>query len=38
MLCDRLYGGRADITRGEISRDPADETVLLDRQACTRGG
>ncbi len=33
VLCDRLYGGRALITRGEISRDPSDETVLLDRQA-----
>jgi len=33
VLCDRLYGGRAAITRGEITRKPADETVLLDRQA-----
>lgn len=33
VLCDRQYGGRARITRGEIRRDPADETVLLDRQA-----
>jgi 23S rRNA pseudouridine1911/1915/1917 synthase len=33
VLCDRLYGGRALITRGEISRDPLDEQVLLDRQA-----
>jgi 23S rRNA pseudouridine1911/1915/1917 synthase len=33
VLCDRLYGGRAVITRGEISRDPADTLVLLDRQA-----
>ncbi len=33
VLCDRLYGGRALITRGEISRDLSDETVLLDRQA-----
>jgi 23S rRNA pseudouridine1911/1915/1917 synthase len=33
VLCDRLYGGRAVITRGEIRRDPADETVLLARQA-----
>jgi len=33
VLCDRQYGGRACITRGEIRRDPADETVLLDRQA-----
>ena len=33
VLCDRLYGGRAVMTRGEISRDPADPQVLLDRQA-----
>lgn len=33
VLCDRQYGGRAEITRGEIRRDPADELVLLDRQA-----
>jgi len=33
VLCDRLYGGRAHITRGEISRDPSDEQVLLERQA-----
>jgi 23S rRNA pseudouridine1911/1915/1917 synthase len=33
VLCDRQYGGRAEITRGEIRRDPADTLVLLDRQA-----
>jgi 23S rRNA pseudouridine1911/1915/1917 synthase len=33
VLCDRLYGGRAEITRGEISRDPTDTEVLLARQA-----
>jgi 23S rRNA pseudouridine1911/1915/1917 synthase len=33
VLCDRQYGGRARITRGEISRQPADEFVLLERQA-----
>jgi 23S rRNA pseudouridine1911/1915/1917 synthase len=33
ILCDRQYGGRAQITRGEICRDPADNTVLLNRQA-----
>jgi 23S rRNA pseudouridine1911/1915/1917 synthase len=33
VLCDRLYGGRAQITRGEIARDPADTEVLLGRQA-----
>jgi 23S rRNA pseudouridine1911/1915/1917 synthase len=33
VLCDRQYGGRSQITRGEIRRDPADATVLLERQA-----
>ena len=33
VLCDRQYGGRARITRGEIRRDPQDTTILLDRQA-----
>lgn len=33
VLCDRQYGGRGEITRGEIRRDPSDTTVLLDRQA-----
>lgn len=33
VLCDRLYGGRAEITRGEISRDASDTEVLLARQA-----
>ncbi len=33
VLCDRQYGGRSRITRGEIRRDPADATVLLERQA-----
>jgi len=33
VLCDRLYGGRAVITMGEVSRDHRDATVLLDRQA-----
>jgi len=33
VLCDRLYGGRSQITRGEISRDAEDETILLNRQA-----
>jgi 23S rRNA pseudouridine1911/1915/1917 synthase len=33
VLCDKLYGGRSSITLGEISRDAADETVLLERQA-----
>jgi 23S rRNA pseudouridine1911/1915/1917 synthase len=33
VLCDRQYGGRARLTRGEIRRDPADDLVLLARQA-----
>jgi len=33
VLCDRQYGGRAMITRGELQRGPADGEVLLDRQA-----
>jgi 23S rRNA pseudouridine1911/1915/1917 synthase len=33
VLCDRQYGGRSQITRGEIRRQPADDLVLLDRQA-----
>jgi 23S rRNA pseudouridine1911/1915/1917 synthase len=33
VLCDRQYGGRARITRGEIRRDPEDTLVLLARQA-----
>ena len=33
VLCDRQYGGRAQITRGEIRRDPHDGLVLLARQA-----
>ncbi len=33
VLCDRQYGSRGRITRGEIRRDPDDTLVLLDRQA-----
>ena len=33
VLCDKLYGGRAEITRGEIRRDLKDTTVILNRQA-----
>src|SRR5690606_13105015 len=33
VLCDKLYGGRSKITRGELTGDPADTTVLLDRHA-----
>lgn len=33
VLCDRQYGGRCQITRGEIRRIPEDTFVLLARQA-----
>lgn len=33
VLCDRQYGGRSQITRGEIRRHPEDDLVLLSRQA-----
>lgn len=33
VLCDRQYGGRAEVTRGEIRRDPALTEVILARQA-----
>jgi 23S rRNA pseudouridine1911/1915/1917 synthase len=33
VLCDRLYGGRARMARGEIRRQPDDEQVVLHRQA-----
>lgn len=33
VLCDRAYGGRAQITRGELSRLLEDDEVLLERQA-----
>jgi 23S rRNA pseudouridine1911/1915/1917 synthase len=33
VLCDRQYGHRAEITRGEIRREPEDTMVLLARQA-----
>jgi 23S rRNA pseudouridine1911/1915/1917 synthase len=33
VLCDRQYGGRSQIQRGEIRRDPNDSVVLLGRQA-----
>ena len=33
VLCDRQYGGRAEITRGEISHDPNDHEPILSRQA-----
>jgi 23S rRNA pseudouridine1911/1915/1917 synthase len=33
VLCDRQYGGRAEITRGEVRRQPEDTALLLARQA-----
>ncbi len=33
VLCDRLYGGRSQITLGEIESGRKDENVFLDRQA-----
>lgn len=33
VLCDRLYGGRAQITRGEIEVRREDDRVVLNRQA-----
>jgi 23S rRNA pseudouridine1911/1915/1917 synthase len=33
ILCDKLYGSRAQITRGEIRTHHEDGDVLLDRQA-----
>jgi 23S rRNA pseudouridine1911/1915/1917 synthase len=33
VLCDRQYGGRSRLTRGDIRRDPNDATLLLERQA-----
>ncbi len=33
VLCDRQYGGRAQITRGDIRGQPSDVTVLLQRHA-----
>lgn len=33
VLCDRLYGGRSKITRGEISNRLEDDQVILARQA-----
>jgi 23S rRNA pseudouridine1911/1915/1917 synthase len=33
VLCDRQYGGRRLLTRGELTGDPADVFALLERQA-----
>jgi 23S rRNA pseudouridine1911/1915/1917 synthase len=33
VLCDRLYGGRSQITLGDLTRNVQDDAVLLERQA-----
>jgi 23S rRNA pseudouridine1911/1915/1917 synthase len=33
VLCDRLYGGRAKLTFGELTRRLDDDTIVLARQA-----
>jgi 23S rRNA pseudouridine1911/1915/1917 synthase len=33
VLCDKLYGGRATLARGEITRNEADREIILSRQA-----
>ena len=33
VLCDKLYSGRASVTLKDFSKAPADNQVLLDRQA-----
>ena len=33
VLCDRLYGGRSQLTFGELTGDPKDSRVILARQA-----
>jgi 23S rRNA pseudouridine1911/1915/1917 synthase len=33
VLCDKQYGGRAEITRGEIRHEPEDHEIVLSRQA-----
>ena len=33
VLCDALYGGRSEITRGELTEQVEDSHVLLNRQA-----
>jgi 23S rRNA pseudouridine1911/1915/1917 synthase len=33
VLCDKQYGGRSEITRGELRREPADTQIALARQA-----
>lgn len=33
VLCDRQYGGRSQVTRGDLARNPDDQEVLLARHA-----
>ena len=33
VLCDKLYGGRSQITAGELMDNPCEQTLILDRQA-----
>jgi 23S rRNA pseudouridine1911/1915/1917 synthase len=33
VLCDKLYSGRSKLTRGELTGNPSDAEILLDRQA-----
>lgn len=33
VLCDKLYGGRSQLTRGQLQGDPLNADILLDRQA-----
>jgi 23S rRNA pseudouridine1911/1915/1917 synthase len=33
VLCDKLYSGRSQITRGEVRRESLDHEILLARQA-----
>jgi 23S rRNA pseudouridine1911/1915/1917 synthase len=33
VLCDRLYGGRSQLTLGELTHNPADTELILERQA-----
>ena len=33
VLCDKLYGGRAELTLGHLRGDPDDTSIILARQA-----
>jgi 23S rRNA pseudouridine1911/1915/1917 synthase len=33
VLCDKLYGGRSQITAGEVMNNPCEQSLLLSRQA-----